>query len=213
MSQPNWIGKKVLREEKWSRVYEADDGSAVQVSKFVTDDIEVSEAALRSEWGSWSESDRLAFAHAFGRKPTFSTEDERVLDFLMGVPDERVHTSIAVALTRHSQKGRILNFLVKCLQLSNEPKANYAHALGLLGDTSVIPVLKSVHDRLASEIEPNMQFAAERTLLDFVACCSALMKLEDSSSYRDEIRPLLSHPNPVVRNFSKVFLDGGPPSR
>lgn len=211
MVGPNWSEKKVLKDQKWSRVYEADDGSAVRVSKFLTDQIRVLEVEIRNEWGLWSESERLSFAHAFSQKPAFSSEDERVLDFLMDAADERIGASIAVGLTRHSQRKRVLNFLLGRLESVSESKSNYTHALSILGDVGAIPALKALHDRLASSIKKGDR-VEEGILLDFVSCCSALMKLEGTSAYADEIRPFLSHPNGAVRDFSRIFLQGGPPS-
>lgn len=213
MKQPNWSQKKVLREEEWSRIYELDDGTPIRVSKFLTDRIEISEEKLRKEWPAWSESQRLAFVRAFGRKLSYSREDERLLDFLMSADNEQILESIAISLARHSEKQKVLDFLIHCLRSTLGPKANYAHALGILGDLRAIPALRTVHDRLAKSIGEERDGVDEGTVLDFVSCCSALRKIEGSSVYEDEIRNFLNHPNQAIRNFAKVFLEGGPPSQ
>lgn len=210
MRHVNWSEKKVLKEEKWSRIYETDDGTPIRVSKFLTDQMEISEAAFKEDWASCSESERLAFVRAFGRKPSFSPEDERILDFLMKADSEPILESIAISLTRHSQRERVRDFLIERLRRGSGPKANYAHALGLLRDSQAITALKDLHDGLAENIKENR--ADQGVILDFVSCCSALKKLEGSASYDEEIRAFLDHPNQAVRNFAKVFLEGGPPS-
>lgn len=210
MRHVNWSEKKVLQDEKWSRIYETDDGTPIRVSKFLTDQIEVSETTFKKDWVSWSESERLAFVRAFGRKPSFSPEDERILDFLMEADSEQILESIAISVTRHSQRERVRDFLIERLQRGSGPKANYAHALGLLRDSQAITALKDLHDGLAENIKENR--ADQTAILDFVSCCSALKKLEGSVSYDDEIRTFLNHPSQAVQNFAKVFLEGGPPS-
>jgi hypothetical protein len=213
MKEINWSEKKVLQEEEWSRIYELDDGTPIRVSKFLTDQIEISAEEFKKGWLAWSESQQLAFVRAFGRKLSYSREDERLLDFLMNADNERILESIAISLTRHSDKERICDFLIHCLHAGSGPKANYAHALGMLGDSRAIPSLRDLHNRLAENIRDKHDDADEGAVLDFVSCCSALRKIEGSSIYEDEIRSFLDHPSQVIRNFAKVFLEGGPPSR
>jgi len=212
MRASHWHGKKVLEEERWSRIYEGENGVPVNVSKFVTDDIAISMDEIMAEWNSWSATEKVGFTHAFSQKPQFSVEDVKVLDFLMGVDDERVWCSIAYGLTRHPQKRRVLDFLIDRLKSGSEPKANYVHALGALAAPQAVPPLKDLHDRLSRGIVgPGVE--ADPTLIrDFIVCCSSLAKLEGSSAYRDEIRPFLDHPNKYIRAFARIYLEGGPPT-
>lgn len=212
MTRSQWSGRRIIREEKWSRIYEAEDGSPVNVSKFLMDDISISGDVIKDQWESWGESEKIAFALAFAQKPRFSTEDERILDFLMDANDERVWTSIASGLPRHSQRKRVLNFLIDRLKSGSEPKANYMHALSTLGDSQAVPPMKDLHDRLSAEIAKAETKADKLLIFEFVACCSSLAKLEGSSAYQDEIRPFLNHPDEHVRAFSKIYLEGGPPT-
>lgn len=213
MRRTDWSQRKVIREGTWSRVYEAEDGAQVNVSKFVTDNIEIDVDSVKSQWSSWKEPERIAFSHAFGSKPTFSREDERILDFLMDYGNERVCVSIAPALPKHSQKERVRKFLTDRLHRGTEPKANFIHALAVLGDSEAIPALRSIHSRLSAEISEAGSAAEEWSIFDFVSCCAALMKLENSPQYAEEIRAFLDHPSRAIRNFSKVWLEGGPPVR
>ncbi len=213
MGTSQWHGKKVLGEERWSRTYEVDGGVAVNVSKFVTDDIAISVDDIKNEWTSWSSSERIAFAHAFSQKPKFSPEEEQVLDFLMLVDDERVWCSIVSGLPGHSQKSRVLDFLIDRLKSGSEPKANYVHALGTLGGAVAVRALKDLHDRLARGIAAPGGESDKTMIFDFVVCSSLLAKLEGSIAYQDEIRRFLDHPDKHVQAFSRVYLQGGPPQR
>lgn len=213
MSSPGWRGRKVLHEEKWFRIYEAESGVPVKVSKFLTDEIAPSAHEIPKQWESWNFQDRISFAHAFSQKPHFSQEDEQILDFLMSVDDEKVQSTIALGLTRHSQRRRVLQFLIDRLQSPNsESKANYAYALGALGAGEAGPPLRVLHDRLSRKIDLAGATADRALIFDFVVCCSSLSKLEASREYLDQIRPFLDHPDKSVRGFSKVYLEGGPPS-
>ena len=212
MAASEWHGKKIVAEEKWSRIYEVEGGVHVNVSKFVTDEITISADAIKDEWKSYSRSERIAFAGAFSQKPHFSLEDEKILDFLMDNDDERVWVSIAHGLTRHSQKKRVLHFLLERLKSGSESKANYVYSLGPLGAAEAVPQLKGLHDRLLREIAQAGTKANKALILDFVVCCSSLAKLEGSSTYRDEIRPFLDHPDKHVQAFSRIYFEGGPPA-
>jgi hypothetical protein len=207
---PEWHGKKVLHEDRWSVIYEEKNGVSVNVSKFLSGGITISADEIAREWSSWSATEKISFAHAFSQKPTCTQEDERILDFLMGVDDERVWTSIAYGLTRHSQKKRVLEFLTDRLKSGSEPKANYAYALGALGAPEAVPTLKGLHDRFAKEIAAAGAEADRTLILDFVVCCWSLAKLEGSSRYREDIKPFLDHRNKYVRGFSKIYFEGGP---
>jgi hypothetical protein len=213
MNRSIWSDRKILRDEKWSRTYEAEDGAAVNVSKFLTDDINIAATHFRMEWASWDDSEKLTFAHAFRSKPQFSAEDEKILDFLMAVTDERVWVSIATCLPRHSQRKEVLAFLLRCVSSGSEPKANYIRALNIMGDAEAIAGIKALHSHLSAQLTVEGSRADVRLIFDFVPCCSALAKLERSTVYSDQIRAYLNHPDRNVRDFSKVYLEGGPPTR
>lgn len=210
MKRVNWSEKKLLVDEKWSRIYETDDGIPIRVSKFVTDRIEVSLEAVKKDWSSWLDSERFAFVRAFARKRAFSPEDEGILSFLIDLRDERILESIAISVSRLSNQERAYEFLIAWLRSSRGPKANYAHALGLLGDRRAIPALRNLHDELASNI--SRKDVDQFTILDFVSCCSALKKLGGSTLYDDEIKQFLEDPRQDVRGLAEAFLKGGPPS-
>lgn len=209
-----WLGKKLIREDRWFKVFEMQPSVMARVSKFMTRDADIRETELKKEWDSWRESERLTFAQAFSVKPEITQEDERILEFMMKSTDERVLASIASCLTRHSDKGMVLPFLTDQLRSAGaESKANFLQALSMLGDREAIPAVKALHDRLAADIRREGAQAKEWLILDFVVSCSALNELERTTAYRHEIEPFLSHPSEHVRKSSKIWLDGGPPTR
>jgi hypothetical protein len=208
-----WLGKKLIREDRWFKVFEMQPSVQARVSKFMTREADIRETELKEEWVSWRESERLTFAQAFSAKPEITQEDERILEFMMHSTDERVWASVASCLTRHSNKEMVLSFLTERLRSGAESKANFLQALSMLGDREAIPAVKALHDRLAADIRREGAEANEWLILDFVVSCSALNKLEGTTAYRDEIEPFLSHPSEHVRKSSKIWFDGGPPTR
>lgn len=206
-----WLGKKMIREDRWFKVFEMQANVNARVSKFMTLEAHIREADLKDEWASWGESERLTFAQAFSVKPEITQEDENILEFMMHSTDERVWSSIASCLTRHSNKKLVRPFLIDRLSIGSESKANFLQALSLLGDRQAVPAIKTFHDRLAAEV--SRDGADEWLITDFVVSCSVLNKLEDTTVYRREIEPFLSHPKEQIRKSSQIWFDGGPVNR
>ena len=206
-----WSKKKLIRENRWFKIFEMEPGVEARVSKFMTGEAAISETALQAEWALWGESEQLVFAQAFGVKSEITQEDERILEFMMRSRDERLLASIARCLTRHSNRKMVLSFLIERLQSDGESKANFLDALSKLGDREAIPKVRALHDRLAAEIRRQGAETSEWSILDFVVSCSTLYKLGGETAYRDEIEPFLHHPSESVRTFSKISFEGGPP--
>ena len=208
-----WLNKKLIRENRWFKVFEMQAGVQARVSKFMTDELTIRATELKDEWVSWSESERLAFAQAFSVKREITREDEEILDFIIHNGDELLWSSIASCLTRHSNKKMVLRFLTDRLSSRLESRANFLHALSMLGDREAIPAVKVLHDRLAIDLFKQGARANDWLILDFVVSCSTLNTLEDTKAYCQEIEPFLNHPNEHVRKSCKIWYDGGPQAR
>jgi len=208
-----WIGKKLLREDRWFKYYEMQPGISARVSKFLTLEVEVKESDLRREWESWNDSERIMFAQAFCAKPEIGSEEEAILEFMMSSKEDAVLSSIAICLTRHSNKAMVLPFLVAQLESKAQPKANFLQALNMLGDRAAIPSVKALHNRLAVELKRAGKEPNGFLITDFFASCAAIDKLEGTTTYRAEIEPFLSHPNGSIGAMAKLWIAGGPPSQ
>ena len=127
----------------------------------------------------------------FSMKPEITAEDEEILEFMMLSTDERVLSSIACCLTRHSNKEMVLRFLVDRLSTGSEPKANFLAGLGMLAEGNAVRPVKALHDRLAVEINRDASMAGEEMVRDFLMSCAVLNKLEVSTSHRSEIESFL----------------------
>jgi hypothetical protein len=208
-----WVGKKLIREGRWFKYYEMRPGVPLRISKFLSHETGMNASVLREEWVSWDESERLDFAQAFSLKPEITSQDEEILEFMMRSTDERIRSSIASCLTRHSNKQMVFAFLIEQLIKGSEPKANILQALTALGNRQAVPSIRALHDRLAADINPGEVEQDVWKILDFFAACAALDKLEGTISYRAEIEPFLKHPSESVRTMAKLWIDGGPPTR
>jgi len=208
-----WIGKKLLREDRWFKYYEMQPGIPARVSKFLTLEADVNERDLRREWESWSDVQRIMFAQAFCANPEIGPEEEAILKFMMNSKEDAVLSSIAISLTRLSNKAMVLLFLVAQLESREQPKANILQALNILGDRAAIPSIKALHNRLAFELNRAGEELDGFLITDFFASCAAIDKLEGTTTYRAEIEPFLSHPNGSIRTMAKLWIAGGPPSQ
>jgi len=127
--------KKLLKEDRWSRVYETTRHPLLLESKFKTDGLSVAFHQLRSDWESWKDSERFAFLNAYRYKPTITADDEKIIEFLMASTDERVQMMIALLSTRHPDKKMVAKFLVARLNSAPEHLPNFLQALTVLGDS------------------------------------------------------------------------------
>jgi hypothetical protein len=205
------LRKKLVHEDKWSRVFEVEPNSFAYESKFETQEALASVEQLRQEWSSWSDSEKLNFASAFRQKRQITSEDKRIFEFLMVEGGEPVWSTIALSLIRHSDQNVILNFLLERLRTGTEPKANFIQALYVLGDTAALPSLHQLHDRIVTEMKTAKGKEDRWKIVDHLRCCEALAYLEKSDRYQDEIRPFLKHFDEAIRAQAKMALAGPQP--
>jgi hypothetical protein len=205
------LRKKLVHEDRWSRVFEVEPNFFAYESKFEADEVPVSVEQLREEWLSWNDSEKLNFARAFRQKRQIAERDEKILEFLMTEGDEPLWSTIALCLTRHSDRKVILSFLLERLGSGTEPKANFIQALYVLGDIAALPSLHELHDRLAEETEHAEGREDRRKIADLLKCCEALAYLEKSERYKDQIRRFLEHPDESIRVQAQLALAGPQP--
>lgn len=205
------LRQKLVHEGRWSRVFEVEAGFFAYESKFEADGLSISIAELTTEWDSWDGSERIDFANAFSQKPQISKSDEDVLEFLVEKGDEPIWSTMALVLTKHSNKKMVMNFLLERLGSGSEPKANFIQALYVLGDSAAVPGLVVLHDRLREQLKNAHPHADSWVVIDFLKCCEALVYLEGTEHYRHEIQSFLTHPDQRIREGAKAALAGPQP--
>lgn len=204
------LRKNLVREDQWSRVYQPEPNFFAYESKF-EDGASITVGEISALWDSLDESQRLGFAKAFAQKSPLNEEDEEVHEFLMVKGDEKVWSEIALSLTRHSDKKKVLNFLLDRLATGTEPKANFIQALYVLRDGAALSRLHDLHGRLSGKIKLQQAEPDHWVVFDYFKCCEALAFLENEERYREEIRPFLSHPDRVIRAQAEMAFAGPQP--
>lgn len=213
---------QVLREDRWYRVYKSDDGRPVTVSKFATNEIQLSESSLRAEWDSWHPGEKISFAQAFAQKSSFNAAELRILDFLIEADDpEFIQVVIAPALPCHPKRSRIVALLLTRLESGSEIQLNTINALGRIAAEddahrpAIIAALKKHHDWLArphAATSPSAVDAVDPSVseitrgLDFLECCSVLAYFEDTQAHLEQIRSFTNHSHPAIVSSAKSHL-------
>src|SRR5712692_1496025 len=74
------LRKKLVREGRWSRVFEVEPNFFAYESKFEADGLSISVDELSADWNSWEDLEKLDFANAFRSKVEITNSDEKVLE-------------------------------------------------------------------------------------------------------------------------------------
>jgi hypothetical protein len=199
--------KALLKEDRWSRTYELYNGDRLTESKFDTDDTSISLDEITKMWPTLDQSEKVSFVGAFKHKPQFSSEDEKILEFVMKNGNEILWVNLGQCLTYHSNKKLILDFLSQRMRSDFRPRANFCQALGALGDQSAIPVLVEEYQNDQAAINAAGAAADRFVLMDFLACCAALRSLGAPGDYAADIRQYLNHSDQGIRRSAERKLD------
>jgi hypothetical protein len=204
------LRRKLVHETAWSRTFEVEPGFHAYESKFEADGISVNVQDVTAKWESWDMNEKLDFAKAFQAKRDFSQSDEQVLDLLMEKGDDRVRATIALSLTRHSDKVRVLRFLSERATNQQEGRGNFIQALYVLGDRNAVPGLRKLHDKLQKHLSEHGR-SDLGLVFSFLTCCEALAALDSPAPYNDEIRLFLDDANELIRLHAERALAGPQP--
>jgi hypothetical protein len=151
----------------------------------------------------------VQFAQAFGHKRILTGEDEKVLNFLMGQGEEKVSASVALLITKHSDKKRAERFLIDCLAAFPHNRTNFLQALSfLVAPESASPVLNVLEECKTKLADNNQDY---ESITDLIYCSAVLFKLLHQSAYREQIASYLQHPLESIRTAARLCLDELPP--
>jgi hypothetical protein len=190
------------------RVYK-DGDVTLEDSKFLRDGLEVSAESIIGRWPSLSPHQKLEFAHAFSAKPKITSEDERILDFLMGLEEPIIWRAIAILLHRHRDKERALAFVLARIAEDAGRTANFFQALGLMGDKRAIPALRAAYDDYRKKLGAGADASADFDYISYLSCCNALWKLEGSKECRDVLEEFTRSDEKSLRRFAEIKLRSG----
>ena len=198
--------EKLIRETRWSKVYERDDGVRSVQSKFSTEGLSVAADELKRMWPEWDDRERLDFAQAFSQKASFSQDDCDSLEFLVQSGSDIVASATAIELATCPNSSVAFDLIVTRLGAAkNVPRSNFFQALGRLADQRGVAILEQLRASLAGQIagEPT----PIDTVIDYLSCCTALAELTKNSEYKRNIEAYLTDDREPVRFAARAMIE------
>jgi hypothetical protein len=196
--------RDVIKETEWLKIYRVGGSGLIYESKCLSEGLQISAKRIKSTWANLTTKERLEFTIAFGAIPKLSAEDEEILSFLMEAGDDVVWSNLASQYAKHSDRERVLPFLLGRIQPLKETCGNFFQALELLRDTRAVPPLRSTCEAYRMAFEQH-QLDQSQTL-DYLQCCRALMVLDSSPEFRLAIQHMLQHPVESIRRRAAQLL-------
>ena len=135
---------------------------------------------------------------------TESSEDERILDYLMEAGDSYTWMAIASLLPYHRNRERALEFLLRRVGEEGEDKANFFQAVRLMKDRRAIPDLRAAYDKYRRAQETGSDPAPT---LDYLECCAALLDIEGALEYKKAIEDAARCSDRTVRRYAEFLLN------
>jgi hypothetical protein len=189
---------------RWSNRYAVGGYSEVYESRFATGELSISAEAFLAEWPTWNESEQFDFVRAFALKLTVSAEDERIIEFLISQPDERLREMIASMAARHSNRDLALEFLLAQASTARLKRENFLQALGLIRDPRALPRLRSFYAEDMAEVTAAPDRISPELARDLVLCCEALENTPGSGTGWATLKDLKQHSNEQIRSVANL---------
>lgn len=204
--------ERLLSESRWMREYKVGSNLRSE-SKFRSEGLQVSADSLIGEWSSLSLGEQIEFSNAYRRKPSLTSEDQKILNFLMAVGPRQVWVNLSLFLCRHPDRESVFRFLVARIQEEEDYRANYFSAIEKLNDSRAIPILEGQYNAFTSgeaylKRTPLNQPEVSQ-LFDYLYCCRALLSLDPSPKYEAAIKEWLNHSDATISNTAQLLLTPG----
>jgi hypothetical protein len=196
--------ENLLRETEWLRVYRVGEKELRYESKCLSEGLQISANSIKSTWAKLSPQRRLEFTIAFGAIHSLSSEDEEILNFLMEVGEVAVLSNLATQYAKHSDRERVLPFLLGQIKPSKEGCANFLQALELMKDSRALPGLRTLYKEYRTALEKALLNQSQ--VFDYLQCCRTLLILDRSPEFRRAIEEMLDHPVEMIRHRAAQLL-------
>ena len=193
----------LISETAWSREYRVGPETFRFESKFVSDDLNVPAETVRDRWPQWGPAEQLSFVTAFSIKPHLTSEDQKIISFLVEEGTEPIWATLAHLLPRYSDRGKAVSFLLDRVVARNRYAGSFFRALASMGDPRAIPALQQRYQEYRANLAPFAEHDYWSELTEYLACCAALWRLEESPEYETAIRELFAHPDAAVRRAAQ----------
>ena len=196
---------KPVMETEWTRVYKSDQGY-VYVSKFMEGDVKVTAESIRAQWPTFSFEQKLDFVQAFAKGGRVTSEDERIMDFLMEAGEPFICMEMAPRLLDHRDRDHVLAFLLDRISDDFEYKGNFVQALGLMKDPRALPALRTKFDGYRERLAASPGSMSPDDCMDYMVCLQALWRISGSQEYKPIIEDALNSPDETVRRTADLIL-------
>ena len=207
---------ELVRRSEWSYSFKCGPKMFCSLSRFAAEkDFVASADDIRRRWPSMDERERLDFASNFHHKETWTDNDTEILEIIINDGDDRVWSSCALAMPRHPDRNRLVEFLIDRVQHaeSERPPLNYMQALGITKDRRAISSIRPYYDEYLKAMEaetvsgiPDDVFWGPIPYFPFLCIAGNLYQIEGSSEYEQAIRKYFDHPKEQVRYWAEHAL-------
>jgi len=208
---------ELVRRTQWSYSFKCGPKSYCSVSRFMAETgFEVSASEIRRRWPGMDERERHDFASNFHVKQDWTENDTEILEIIMQDGSDLIWSSCALAMLRHPDRNRAVEFLIERVRLSESghPPLNYMQALGLADDPRAVPLIRPYYEKYLNAMEaeaatsvPEDVFRGPVPYHAFLAIAGDLFKITRSEEYEQAIRKYFDHPNEQVRYWAEHALD------
>lgn len=207
---------ELMRATEWSYSFKCGPKSFCRISRFLAEPgFEVDASEIRQRWPSMSDAERMDFAANFHVKETWTENDTEILEMVMNDGDDHIWSSCALAMLRHPDRARAVDFLIERVQRSGSehPPLNYIQALGIAGDRRAVVAIRPYYDKYLEAMEaesatgvPDDIFRGPIPYQALLAIAGSLFKIEGSNEYEQAIRKYFDHSKEQVRYWAEYAL-------
>jgi hypothetical protein len=207
---------ELVRRTEWSYSFQCGPNMVCSLSRFAAEkDFAVSADEIRFRWPSMSEREQLDFASNFHIKEAWTDNDTEILEIIMNGGNDRLWSSCALAMLRHPDRNRVVEFLIERMQnaQSERPPLNYMQALGMAKDRRAVPSIRPYYDRYLKAMDAEAVTGIPDDLnwgpipyFPFLCIAGCLYQIEGSSEYEQAIRKYFDHPKEQVRWWAEHAL-------
>jgi hypothetical protein len=208
---------ELVKQTEWSYTFKCGEKSYGHVSRFLAEPgFIVSASDIKRRWPAMNEVERHEFASNFYNKIDWTDNDTEILELIMQDGSDFIWMSCALAMVRHPDRSRAVEFLIERVEKTNDEHAriNYMQALGLASDTRAIPIIRPHYERYLKSMEgevatsiPEDVFGGPIPYHAFLSAAGNLFKLTHAEEYERVIRKYFEHVNENVRLWAEHALD------
>ena len=208
---------ELVKLTEWSYQFKCGEKSFCRISRFIPEKgFAVSASEIRRRWPAMDHRERIDFACNFQAKETWTTNDDEILDVIMSDGDDDIWSGCALGMLRHSNRNRVVEFLIERIGLNESGHAplNYIQALGLAGDRRATEVIRPYYDKFSKAMEaeavsgiPDDIYWGPIPYFSFLCVAADLFRIEGAKEYEQAIKRYFDHSNEQVRWWAEHALD------